>query len=117
VLATNYIADAFVIGIVAFTQSVSGARLLARKHNYKIDPNQVFSRLIDQYYNAPYIRHNKMLRISQKSLRTSKGQSESENRRMTIPWPKEKEQTDKQRSTKHYKTKDWQKRRPVKTGD
>ncbi|XP_063414995.1 prestin-like [Mytilus trossulus] len=40
VIATDYIADAFIIGIVAFTHSVSGARLLARKHNYKIDPNQ-----------------------------------------------------------------------------
>ncbi|CAC5362504.1 SLC26A6 [Mytilus coruscus] len=40
VLATGYVADAFIIGIVAFTHSVSGARLLARKHNYEIDPNQ-----------------------------------------------------------------------------
>ncbi|XP_071124796.1 chloride anion exchanger-like isoform X2 [Mytilus edulis] len=40
VIATDYIADAFIIGIVAFTHSVSGARLLARKHNYEIDPNQ-----------------------------------------------------------------------------
>ncbi|VDI69090.1 solute carrier family 26 (sulfate anion transporter), member 2 [Mytilus galloprovincialis] len=40
VIATDYIADAFIIGIVAFTHSVSGARLMARKHNYEIDPNQ-----------------------------------------------------------------------------
>ena len=70
-LATNYIADAFIIGIVAFTQSVSGARLLARKHNYKIDPNQVFSHFINQYSNVLCIRCNKML--SKKGLKISKG--------------------------------------------
>ncbi|KAK3606339.1 hypothetical protein CHS0354_041973 [Potamilus streckersoni] len=39
-LATDYFGDAVIIGLVAFTQSVSMAQILARKNNYQINPNQ-----------------------------------------------------------------------------
>ena len=42
-VAGGYLKDAFIIGIVAFTQSVSMAKILARKNNYSIDPNQVLA--------------------------------------------------------------------------
>ena len=42
-VAGGYLKDAFIIGIVAFTQSVSMAKILARKNNYSINPNQVLA--------------------------------------------------------------------------
>ena len=45
-LGVPYLKEAFIIGIVAFTQSVSMAKILARKNNYTIDPNQVCIMLI-----------------------------------------------------------------------
>lgn len=37
----SFIADAIIIGIIAFAQSVSLATLMAKKHNYDIDANKV----------------------------------------------------------------------------
>lgn len=39
-LATDFLGDAVIIGLVAFTQSVSMAKILAGKNNYQINPNQ-----------------------------------------------------------------------------
>ena len=54
-----------------------------------------------------------------KSLKIPKGLSESYiEEEQTTPWPTEKVQKDKQRSTKHpYKTKDRVTRTPLKTRD
>lgn len=40
-LVRNCVFDAIVIGIVAFAQSVSMAKIFAKKNGYKIDSNQV----------------------------------------------------------------------------
>lgn len=40
-LVLPYIKDAIIIGVVAFTQSVSMSKILARKDNYSINPSQV----------------------------------------------------------------------------
>ena len=40
-LITDHIKDAIIIGIVAFIQSVSMSKILAKKNNYSINPSQV----------------------------------------------------------------------------
>lgn len=40
-MASDYISDAIIIAVVAFAQSVSLAALMAKKHMYIIDSNQV----------------------------------------------------------------------------
>lgn len=38
---SRYLKDAIMIGVVAFTQTVSIAKILAQTNNYDIDSNQV----------------------------------------------------------------------------
>lgn len=37
----DVITDSIAVGIVAFAISISMAKILAKKHDYEIDPNQV----------------------------------------------------------------------------
>ena len=44
-LVSSYIGDAFIIGVIAFAQSVSMAKTLALKNHYTVDADQVSAQM------------------------------------------------------------------------